>query len=205
MIKIYFKDRFISITKEKLKDETPGFQAISMNEAGDLKIQINRFTANNKVKHFNLYGTSPQRGLAFLQSLLKPVLAAGGIVSVSEDLKLFIFRNKKWDLPKGKAEKGETPEICALREVSEECGLDLQALTIDHLLDKTYHLYKQDGKILLKETYWYAMGYSGDADALEPQTEEGIEKCVWVDKETIPSLMRKTYASLQDVIKTHCL
>lgn len=205
MIKIYFKDRFISITKEKLKDETPGFQAISMNEAGDLKIQINRFTANNKVKHFNLYGTSPQRGLAFLQSLLKPVLAAGGIVSVSEDLKLFIFRNKKWDLPKGKAEKGETPEICALREVSEECGLDLQALTIDHLLDKTYHLYKQDGNILLKETYWYAMGYSGDADALEPQIEEGIEKCVWVDKETIPSLMRKTYASLQDVIKTHCL
>ena len=202
MIKIYFKNRFISITKEKLKHETSGFQAISMNEVGDLKIQINRFTTNNQVKHLNIFGSSPERGLAFLQSLLDPVTAAGGIVSTKSGLKLFIFRNGKWDLPKGKAEKKESAEICALREVSEECGMDINALSIQEPLGKTYHIYAQNRKTHLKTTYWFGMLYSGNTETLEPQLAEGIHHCVWVDRDTILPLMKNTYGSIQNFLET---
>ena len=49
--------------------------------------------------------------------------AAGGVVTNKEGRVLFIYRNNKWDLPKGKLEKGETYEECALREVEEETGV----------------------------------------------------------------------------------
>ena len=39
------------------------------------------------------------------------------------DAYLFILRNVVWDIPKGKLEKGETPELAAVREIEEECGL----------------------------------------------------------------------------------
>ena len=51
------------------------------------------------------------------------VEAAGGLVYNKEDELLMIFRNGKWDLPKGKKEKGEEIESCAKREVQEECGV----------------------------------------------------------------------------------
>ena len=35
---------------------------------------------------------------------------------------LMIFRRGKWDLPKGKLDKGETFERCAVREIEEETG-----------------------------------------------------------------------------------
>ena len=62
--------------------------------------------------------------------------AAGGVV-VKDEKMLFIFRKKKWDLPKGKLEAQETIEFCALREVQEECGIsDLEIIS---RLIKTYH------------------------------------------------------------------
>ena len=51
---------------------------------------------------------------AFLQ-----IDAAGGVVKRDGKL-LFIFRNGKWDLPKGKIDEGESIETAALREVEEE-------------------------------------------------------------------------------------
>lgn len=49
--------------------------------------------------------------------------AAGGIVQNTNKELLFIYRLGKWDLPKGKMEKGEHPDECALREVTEETGV----------------------------------------------------------------------------------
>src|SRR5690348_4880805 len=49
--------------------------------------------------------------------------AAGGVVFNDSGQILVIFRKKKWDLPKGKLDYGETPEDAALREVKEECGI----------------------------------------------------------------------------------
>src|SRR5436190_10418844 len=83
------------------------------------------------------------------------VQAAGGLVKNNSDEYLFIFRRGKWDLPKGKADKNETPQQTALREVQEECGLN--DLEIVSGLPATYHSYPEKQKNILKHTYWFLM------------------------------------------------
>ena len=43
------------------------------------------------------------------------IKAAGGLVKNEKGEYLFIFRRGSWDLPKGKLDKGETIEQCAVR------------------------------------------------------------------------------------------
>ena len=66
------------------------------------------------------------------------IYAAGGVVYKDDSL-LMIFRNNKWDLPKGKRELNESEQDCALREVEEECGIS--DLSIVRFLKYTYHTY----------------------------------------------------------------
>ncbi|MBC8510392.1 MAG: NUDIX domain-containing protein, partial [Cryomorphaceae bacterium] len=81
--------------------------------------------------------------------------AAGGLVYNDECQLLMIFRNNKWDLPKGKLEQNENIKECAIREVQEECGI--LGLSILNTLQDTYHTYEINGKKILKRTYWFAM------------------------------------------------
>lgn len=111
----------------------------------------------------------------------EPITAAGGIVyrlDKDEDPEvLMIFRNGVWDLPKGKHEKGEAVEMCAVREVSEEVGSKIPSLI--KKLGETYHEYPENGKIMGKTTHWYSMIFTQEED-LVPQKEEGIEKIEWM-------------------------
>ena len=118
--------------------------------------------------------------------------AAGGVVSNPDDERLMIFRFGKWDLPKGHVEKGETIRYTAVREVQEETGLG--KLEIGNPIAKTYHIYNMDGRWILKQTAWYDM-FSAAA-ALTPQTEEGIEKAVWVSREQMYKNLATSYSSL---------
>ena len=79
--------------------------------------------------------------------------AAGGIVYNNQDELLMIFRNGKWDLPKGKLEQGETKQQCAIREVEEECGVS--GLNIINQVQNTYHTYFDNDASILKTTYWF--------------------------------------------------
>ena len=54
--------------------------------------------------------------------------AAGGLVINRKGEYLFIYRNDKWDLPKGKLEKGERKRQGAVREVEEECGITVSSM-----------------------------------------------------------------------------
>jgi 8-oxo-dGTP pyrophosphatase MutT (NUDIX family) len=90
---------------------------------------------------------------------------------------LLILRRGLWDLPKGKIEPDESPESGALREVEEETGCRELRITAD--LGTTVHEYEEDGSMVLKRTWWYAME-SGRPD-LTPQYEEEIEALEWVD------------------------
>jgi hypothetical protein len=53
----------------------------------------------------------------------KIIEAAGGLVFNSKKQLLLIERLGVWDLPKGKIDVGEIPEIAAVREVEEECAV----------------------------------------------------------------------------------
>ena len=125
--------------------------------------------------------------------------AAGGLVFNKDGDILMIFRNGKWDLPKGKLEIGESVEECAIREVQEECGI--YGLDITEKLLETYHTYNLSGKEILKRTYWYKMNTDFNGE-LMPQIEEGITKVSWVSKDEISENITNSYGNISDVLKT---
>lgn len=127
------------------------------------------------------------------------IKAAGGLVVNDDGNLLLIYRRGKWDLPKGKLDPGESPEICAVREVKEETGLN--TVTLQKHLITTYHTYEESGKYYLKETDWYLM-HSPNQEILEPQTGEQITKAVWVAPEVLPKYTNDTYLLIKDVLKT---
>jgi len=122
------------------------------------------------------------------------VVAAGGVVTNKDGKVLFIYRNDKWDLPKGKIYKGETLEECALREVEEETGV--LGLKIENILKTTYHVFKRNGVFKLKEVHWYAMktSYKGE---LVGQADEGIDKVKWKGPVKIAKALENSYANIR--------
>ena len=124
--------------------------------------------------------------------------AAGGVVVNSKREVLWILRNGKWDLPKGKIESGEKVEDAAVREVKEECAV--RGINRGALLGVTYHTYSYKSEAILKKTYWYAMTCSSE-QVLKPQLEEGITEVVWADKTKHLSCVSNTYTSIVELLK----
>lgn len=122
------------------------------------------------------------------------VVAAGGVVTNKEGKVLFIYRNDKWDLPKGKLDKGESLEQCAIREVEEETGV--KGLKIENILKTTYHVFKRNGNFKLKEVHWFAMktSYKGE---LIGQLDEGIEKVKWKGPKKIAKALENSYYNIK--------
>ena len=124
--------------------------------------------------------------------------AAGGLVVNSKREVLWILRNGKWDLPKGKVESGEKVEDAAVREVEEECAV--RGISRGELLGVTYHTYSHKSEAILKKTYWYAMTCSSK-QILKPQLEEGITEVVWANKTKHFSCVSNTYTSIVELLK----
>ena len=126
------------------------------------------------------------------------IKAAGGLVKNSEGAYLFIHRLGKWDLPKGKVEENEKMREAAVREVEEECGIE-----IDYLGPKlctTYHTYIMRGKFTLKQTNWYEMGVN-KVPKLVPQTEEDITDAKWLSAEELDKVRENTYPLITEIIR----
>lgn len=123
--------------------------------------------------------------------------AAGGIVRNKDGKRLLIYRFGRWDLPKGKIEKGENYLQAALREVREETGIaDPEPV---QELPSTFHMYDHKGKSVLKRNYWFAMQCNTD-EPLVPQQEEGITEAVWIETGQMDKVFNNTYASLHDLL-----
>ncbi|HLP56059.1 MAG TPA: NUDIX domain-containing protein [Fluviicola sp.] len=124
------------------------------------------------------------------------VEAAGGLVK-RKNKYLFIERHGLWDIPKGKMEKNELPEVTAVREIEEECGIRVPK--IKKLIGITFHTYDYKGKPTLKKNWWYSLDYDGPKTTA-PQSEEDITKAVWLSKKEWDVVRENTYASIREVL-----
>jgi 8-oxo-dGTP pyrophosphatase MutT (NUDIX family) len=135
--------------------------------------------------------------LAELFQLFVKIEAAGGLVFNPEGETLWIKRLGKWDLPKGKIEPDEAPEMAAIREISEECDLAGNELHLIVPLRETYHTYTMRGKHVLKITWWYEVLYTGSASG-SPQLEEAITEVKWLsNSEVKKQVLPNTYGNIR--------
>ena len=201
MYSIYFNNRKLSVCP--LKENTNyNSNAVVYYNSNDLNTkQLPEFMeSNQKINLLVLPVEENKIDCVFekICSEFNQINAGGGLVRNLAGEYLLIFRNGKWDLPKGKQEAGEDIKVTAVREVEEECGID--SLELGNLLCVTHHTYRMNGEFMLKHTFWYNMEYKGDA-SLKPQTEENIEMCKWVKGEEIAELVKDTYPSIKRVFE----
>lgn len=163
----------------------------SMNSA------INK-VQNGLCKSLILRGNDVEYMWRHFCSYYQLIEAAGGVVVNSKREVLWIKRNGKWDLPKGKVESGEKVEDAAVREVEEECTV--RGISRGALLGVTYHTYSYMSKAILKKTYWYEMTCSSK-QVLKPQLEEGITEVIWADKKKHFSCLSNTFTSIVELLK----
>lgn len=127
----------------------------------------------------------------------KIIDAAGGVVSNKKGKCLLIYRLKKWDLPKGKLDKGESFKMAAIREVEEETGVKVKLIKS---ITTTWHTYTIRNNPILKRNKWYAMRCLDDS-GMKPQKEENIEKVTWMSDHEVSTAFKKSYRSIRYVIE----
>ncbi|MBF9254298.1 NUDIX domain-containing protein [Pontibacter sp. 172403-2] len=149
-----------------------------------------------KLKSLTLVAGKKKKLIAHLKDQFKIVKAAGGLV-LKEGKILMIYRLGVWDLPKGKLDKKEKVEAGALREVEEECSIQVEVIG---KLPKTWHSYAYKGKKILKKTSWFVMNCTDDS-LIKPQAEEFIEEVRWMTPEEVTEVLPKAYTSIAFIVQ----
>ena len=190
MYKVFVNDKPLFLTNQIFKETD--FQLFLL-ESVDIKQVIVKIF-QKKIQKAYLYHPDEKEILKTLKTKLPIQKAGGGLVYNKKNEVLFIFRNGKWDLPKGGIEKGEDIEQTALREVEEETGVN--QLVIGDKLQKTYHIFKRNGRYKLKITHWFEMRTSF-AGIPVGQLEEGIEKVAWFNPTEIQNALKNSYENIK--------
>lgn len=167
----------------------------------DLVIRILYLMRTRKMKRLDSVTlvTSAKKDLkTFVKSRFLIVKAAGGVVTKKQKI-LLIHRLGKWDFPKGKFDKGETPEQCAKREVEEECNVKVR---LEDQICTTWHTYTQNRRSILKKTYWYRMVCTND-EGMKPQQEEGIDDIKWLSEIEAKTALIDSYPSMRYLFKKY--
>jgi 8-oxo-dGTP pyrophosphatase MutT (NUDIX family) len=202
-IKIYFNDRPLFLC-DAMTPEITGYahhdDAVLIDEFSHPAVNSMIHEMRQEKVHAGIFIHSD------LQELRKAVWkkfllvkAGGGLVGNGEGKYLFMLRRGIWDLPKGKLDPGETIEQCAVREVGEETGL--RGVQLEGPLLVTYHTYDENGKHILKESHWFRMN-APDLAGLKPQQEEQITELRWADGGEMGALLKNTFPSIVDVIRS---
>ena len=134
----------------------------------------------------------------YLRSKFKVVKAAGGLVR-KKDKFLMIYRMKKWDLPKGKKEKGERSNQTAVREVGEECNITVK---LGKRICTTWHTYTMNRRPMIKKTRWYAMDVLDDT-RMRPDAAEDIEETRWMNRKEVYHALEHSYKSVSYVFEQY--
>lgn len=193
MHKIFFNDKPIILTTKLEQEEGFKNYLLKTVDMGEVIRKLNK----SKVKAVRLIGKNEDKLLRKFLKKLPNVVAGGGKVYNDRGEILFIYRNNKWDLPKGKIEGNETIESTAIREVTEETGVC--GLEITKPLETTYHIFKRNGRYKIKITYWFEMKTSFKGN-LYAQEEEDITKVEWLDKAQVEKALENSYANIKLLI-----
>jgi len=193
MHKIFVGDKPIILTTEIEKETNFKNYLLKTVKLGTVIRKLNK----TSLQEARLIHKNKNKLLKKFLKKLPNVIAGGGKVYNNNGEILFIFRNGKWDLPKGKAEAKETIDQTAIREVEEETGVE--GLRITKPLEMTYHIFKRNGRYRIKITYWFEMrtSYSGKLIA---QEKEGITKVAWLNKEQTQEALQNSYANIKRLI-----
>lgn len=204
MYKVFFNDSSIQFGSEIKKSFKNNI--IRLSDYSGLS-SVNQFVDDVERTHsslmFYVHVPNPESVWKHFRGYFTEISAAGGLVRNANNEFLFIKRLGVWDLPKGKIEKKESPEVAAAREVEEECGLT--GLNLIKPLDSTFHIYRSpflppDSNLVFKETKWFLMNYSGQEKPV-PQEEEDIVEVRWVKPDDLKEVMKNTYSSLREFLK----
>ena len=193
MLQIFYKEKPIIISDKKsdLKNSLIIDPELLQN------LDLLKLLTKKKINSIGVFSNEFEIIINVFKKKFPEIIAAGGKVINNKSEILFIFRNKKWDLPKGKAEKNEIISETALREVKEETGI--KNLSIVKPLEKTYHIFNRNGKNYLKTTYWFEMK-SDFNGKFKPQKKEGITRVEWIGIENLSSILPKSYANIRLLI-----
>ena len=202
--KVFFNDKRITFASRKnITISKLSFNFDDNCKVEELIIWFNSFVKNDW-EDVVLYHSNPSHLFKIFKSAFIKIEAAGGVVLKNNKL-LFILRKGKWDLPKGKIDKGESASESALREVTEECGI--KGHSIVKQLPSTFHIYqspykKTKGQWIFKEAIWFEMKYEVDKSGV-PQIDEGITEIRWMERNNLSEILNNTYENLVETINRY--
>ena len=194
MYKVFFNQKPLILTNE-IQDFSDNEPLLFIKYTS--VAQIIKALKSSKNRKVFLYHKDIDKLWKSFKKKFPVVEAAGGLVKRTDNKLLFIFRNNKWDLPKGGVEKKELIIEAAQREVVEETGVS--DLIVQKQLSETFHIFKKGKRFRLKKTYWFKMStsYMGKT---KPQTEEGIKKTEWVSKEKIDEILNDSFENIRIIV-----
>jgi 8-oxo-dGTP pyrophosphatase MutT (NUDIX family) len=194
MYKVFFNQKPLILTS-KILESSDSNPLIHIKFSS--KNQILKAIKAKKTESVYIYHKNIKKLWEIFTKKFPIIDAAGGLVERSDDKFLFIYRNNKWDLPKGGVEKKELIIEAAQREVKEETGL--ADLIVINKIGETYHIFKKGKNFRLKRTYWFKMksDYQGE---LFPQEEEGITSVEWINKKRIPEILKNSYENIKEIV-----
>lgn len=200
MYEVYINERQLVFSRDGLNSNGADMLLkLSGSESTDhMRQLIASFENASEISRVVLQSLDIDRSWLTFCSLYKIISAAGGMVYNHFGHLLLIFRNGKWDLPKGKIEEGEEPDAAAIREVNEECGIGF--LELKKQIRTTYHTYPYKNDRVLKKTYWFLMTTKDNAVPV-PQHEEGIIDAKWMSKAQVFDVLPNAYNSIATLIR----
>ncbi|TXG34758.1 NUDIX hydrolase [Seonamhaeicola maritimus] len=193
MLKVFVGDKPIILTTKVEQEINFKNYLLDTVNIGKVIKELN----SSKLSEVRLIHKNEDKLLSKFLRKLPNVIAGGGKVYNDKGEVLFIYRNDKWDLPKGKAERKETIEETSIREVEEETGVE--GLEITKPLETTYHIFKRNGRHRIKITYWFEMKTSFNG-TLYPQIKEGITKVEWLNKKQSTKALKNSYANIRALV-----
>ena len=92
-----------------------------------------------------------------------------------------------WALPKGLIDRGEKPDVTALREVREETGVDAELV---RKLGDIRYVYTWEGERIFKIVSFYLLRYRGGRlDELDPAMRREVAEARWLPLDEAPKLL----------------